>query len=104
MRLFKWTRNFDFQSESAIAPVWVRLENLPLHLYDKCALFTIGELLGQPLKIDEATQLRSQAIKIQQDIETISVHVFEKMPQYCVYYRHIGHAEEDCYIKGPKPR
>ncbi|PIM98497.1 hypothetical protein CDL12_29024 [Handroanthus impetiginosus] len=123
MRLFKWMRNFDFQFESAIAPVWVRFEGLPLHLYNAAALFTIGELIGQPLKVDEATRLRSrtgyarvcievdllkptpESVKIQQDDELTTVPVvFEKMPKYCTYCKHVGHDEQDCYIKGPHPR
>ncbi|PIM97113.1 hypothetical protein CDL12_30422 [Handroanthus impetiginosus] len=106
MQLFKWT-----------------FEGLPLHLYNTAALFTIGKLIGQPLKVDEATRLRSRMnfarlcievdlqkpppefVKIQQEDEFTSVPVvFEKMPKYCSYCKHAGHDEQDCYIKGPNPR
>ncbi|KAL0307594.1 UNVERIFIED_CONTAM: hypothetical protein Sangu_3020400 [Sesamum angustifolium] len=39
MRVFKWTPNFDPQIESPIAPVWIRLPALPVHLFEKNALF-----------------------------------------------------------------
>ncbi|PIN25357.1 hypothetical protein CDL12_01902 [Handroanthus impetiginosus] len=123
MHLFKWTCDFDFQHESAIAPIRVRFEKLSLHLYHKATLFTIGELLGHPLKIDEVTRLRSQTnyarlcveidlqksiselTKIKWDDELISITVvFEKLSKYCTYCKHVGHYEYERYIRGPQPK
>ncbi|KAL0293151.1 UNVERIFIED_CONTAM: hypothetical protein Sradi_6954400 [Sesamum radiatum] len=42
MRVFKWTPNFDPQIESPIALVWIRLPALPVHLFEKNALFTLA--------------------------------------------------------------
>ncbi|KAL0299873.1 UNVERIFIED_CONTAM: hypothetical protein Sangu_3151200 [Sesamum angustifolium] len=50
MRVFKWTPNFDPQIESPIAPVWIRLPALPVHLFEKNALFTLTTKIGKPLR------------------------------------------------------
>ncbi|KAK4383742.1 hypothetical protein Sango_2748100 [Sesamum angolense] len=55
MRVFKWTPNFDPQIESSIAPVWIRLPALPVHLFEKNALFTVASKIRKPLRMDEPT-------------------------------------------------
>ncbi|KAL2243770.1 UNVERIFIED_CONTAM: hypothetical protein Sindi_0495000 [Sesamum indicum] len=55
MRVLKWTTNFDPKIESSIAPVWIRLLELPVHLFEKNALFTLASKIGKPSKMDEAT-------------------------------------------------
>ncbi|KAL0294068.1 UNVERIFIED_CONTAM: hypothetical protein Sradi_6904100 [Sesamum radiatum] len=55
MREFKWSPNFDPQIESPIAPVWVQLSGLPVHLFEKNALFTFAAKIGKPLRMDEPT-------------------------------------------------
>ncbi|XP_073051334.1 uncharacterized protein [Primulina eburnea] len=55
IRLSKWTPEFNFQAESPLAPVWVRLLELPLHLYDKKSLCAIAKVLNTPIKIDNHT-------------------------------------------------
>ncbi|KAL0288949.1 UNVERIFIED_CONTAM: hypothetical protein Scaly_2715800 [Sesamum calycinum] len=55
MRVFKWTPNFDSQIESPIAPMWIRLPTLPVHLFEKNALFTLASKIGKPLRMDEPT-------------------------------------------------
>lgn len=32
-RLFKWTKDFDVKKESPLAPQWIFLPGLPMHLY-----------------------------------------------------------------------
>ncbi|PIN02128.1 hypothetical protein CDL12_25362 [Handroanthus impetiginosus] len=123
MRMFKWSPAFDVKHEPSIAPVWVRLSDLPLHLFDKQALFTIGKLIGDPLKIDEATKTLSRVIFARICVEvdlkqappteicilnagallTIPV-VYEWLPQFCAHFHHLGHEESSCYIKKPGPR
>ncbi|PIN25824.1 hypothetical protein CDL12_01433 [Handroanthus impetiginosus] len=117
-----WTPNFNLKHEPFVALIWVRFSCLPLHLFDKRALFTIGELLGDPLKIDDATKTLSRInfarICIEIDLRhkpptEVSVVnagewliipvIYEKLPQYCA---HLGHEESSCYINnaGPRPR
>lgn len=42
MRVFKWTPEFDPFFESPITPIWCNLVGLPIHLYERSALFAIG--------------------------------------------------------------
>lgn len=60
MRIFKWTPEFDPKAESSLMPIWVSFPELPLHLFDKRALFSIAALLGKPLRIDEPTADRTR--------------------------------------------
>lgn len=39
-------------------PVWVRLHNLPLHLWHSKALIAIGNTLGRMLKIDKERHIK----------------------------------------------
>ncbi|KAL0293893.1 UNVERIFIED_CONTAM: hypothetical protein Sangu_3228800 [Sesamum angustifolium] len=55
MRVFKWIPDFDPQIESPIAPVWIRLSALPVHLFEKNAFFTLATKIGRPLRMDEPT-------------------------------------------------
>ena len=55
MRTFKWTPDFKVTSESTHAPIWVALEHLPIHFFDKVSLFSIAAALGSPLQIDTTT-------------------------------------------------
>jgi len=108
-----------------VAPVWIRISGLPIHLFDKRALFTIGGLIGEPIKIDEATcklsRIEFARICIEIDVrqqppaeicvmnagELICVPVvYERLPKYCSHCHHLGHEENACYIKqaGPRPR
>ncbi|KAL0448727.1 UNVERIFIED_CONTAM: hypothetical protein Slati_1429100 [Sesamum latifolium] len=52
MRVFKWTPAFNPREESLIVSIWVRLLELPIQFFDKEALFSIGHLLGTPLRTD----------------------------------------------------
>ena len=55
MRVFKWSPDFDPFFESPIAPIWCNLVGLPIHLFERSALFAIGGLLGTPIQVDYAT-------------------------------------------------
>ncbi|RAL43046.1 hypothetical protein DM860_009828 [Cuscuta australis] len=43
------------EEDSPIVPCWISIPNLPIHLHDPKALFTIASHLGKPLKVDNAT-------------------------------------------------
>lgn len=55
MRIFRWFLDFRADVESPIVPIWIGLPDLPLFLFDKKILFSIGKILGSPLKIDMLT-------------------------------------------------
>ncbi|KAG9152266.1 hypothetical protein Leryth_024556 [Lithospermum erythrorhizon] len=50
MRVFKWNCEFSPQKESAIAPVWIRLEGVPLYMFDEASLLSIANAIGTPFK------------------------------------------------------
>ncbi|PIN26972.1 hypothetical protein CDL12_00255 [Handroanthus impetiginosus] len=123
MRLFKWMPSFNVKQEPSIALVRVRFSGLPLHFFDKHALFTIGKLIGEPLKIDEAmttlSRINFARLCIEIDLkqkppddvfimnagELLRILVvYEKLPQYCSHCHHLGHEESSCYIKNAGPR
>ncbi|KAL0430588.1 UNVERIFIED_CONTAM: hypothetical protein Sradi_0684800 [Sesamum radiatum] len=66
MRVFKWTPTFNPREESPIISVWVRLPELPIQFFDKDALFSIGRLLGIPLRTDVsmATLIRPSVARV----------------------------------------
>ncbi|CAI9760128.1 unnamed protein product [Fraxinus pennsylvanica] len=60
-RLFKWTRDFDLSSESPLAPQWIFLPKLPLHLYGMDCLKILASRFGRYLGTDQATLTRTRA-------------------------------------------
>ncbi|KAL0299940.1 UNVERIFIED_CONTAM: hypothetical protein Sangu_3148100 [Sesamum angustifolium] len=117
MRVFKWTPNFDPQIESLIAPVWIRLPALPVHLFEKNALFTLATKIGKPLRIDEptadlsrpvarvcveidVTSPKVQAVHLQIEGKTYRQQViYENCPPYCSSCNHLGLEIANCIVK-----
>ncbi|KAL2237563.1 UNVERIFIED_CONTAM: hypothetical protein Sindi_0948000 [Sesamum indicum] len=118
MRVFKWTPNFDPKIESAIAPVWIRLPELPVHLFEKNALFTLASKIGKPLRMDEPTADLSRpdlaCVCVELDLTAPKVHVvylniegktyrqqilYENCPPYCSSCNHLGHDIATCIVK-----
>ncbi|GAA0168401.1 hypothetical protein LIER_40557 [Lithospermum erythrorhizon] len=52
MRIFKWDSKFSPTKEFPIAPVWIRIEGLPLYLFEDNSLCSISNAIGNPLRID----------------------------------------------------
>lgn len=55
MKVFRWNLDFRPDVESLIAPVWISLPNLPLFLFDKQCLLSVGRLISHPLTLDAPT-------------------------------------------------
>lgn len=53
MRVFKWSVDFQLSAEPSVIPGWIALEGLPIHLFNKGSMFSIANLIGKPMKIDE---------------------------------------------------
>ncbi|VFQ88375.1 unnamed protein product [Cuscuta campestris] len=51
----KWTPQHSASKDSPIAPIWVEILNLPIHLNDHKALFALASTLGRPIKLDAKT-------------------------------------------------
>ncbi|KAL2228591.1 UNVERIFIED_CONTAM: hypothetical protein Sindi_1838800 [Sesamum indicum] len=117
MKVFKWTPNFDPKIES-IAPVWIRLPELVVHLFEKNALFTLASKIGKPLRMDEPTADLSRPglarVCVELDLTAPKVHVvylniegktyrqpllYENSPPYCSSCNHFGHGIATCIIK-----
>ncbi|KAI3454755.1 hypothetical protein Pfo_011418 [Paulownia fortunei] len=117
-----WLKQTLFiEEESPIAPVWIRLLGLPIHLFDKRVLFNIARLIGKPLRIDEAILDYSRpsfarvCIGLNLMDEMVD-HVwigsqkrafmqwvlYENPPKYCTHCMHLGHTSENCFVKGTK--
>ncbi|KAL0400831.1 UNVERIFIED_CONTAM: hypothetical protein Slati_4113000 [Sesamum latifolium] len=115
MRLFKWTPDFNPKIESPIAPVWIRLPELPVHLSQKKSLFGIASLVGLPLKLDEATAdgFRPSMARICVELDLLKTRpesiwigtegryfsqpvVYERCPKYCSQCLHLGHGVKEC--------
>ncbi|KAL0394658.1 UNVERIFIED_CONTAM: hypothetical protein Slati_4432000 [Sesamum latifolium] len=110
MRVFKWTPIFDPQIESSIAPVWIRLPELPVHLFEKKTLFTLVAKIGKSFRMDEPTAdlarpdlarlctevdlmaPKVQAVYLQIEGKTYGQQVlYENCPPYCSSCNHLGH-------------
>ncbi|KAK4384684.1 hypothetical protein Sango_3036000 [Sesamum angolense] len=117
MRVFKWTPDFDPQIESPIALVWIRLPALPVHLFEKNALFTLATKIGKPLRMDEptadlsrpdlarvcieidVTSPKVQAVHLQIEGKTYMQQViYENCPPYCTSCNHLGHEIANCIV------
>ncbi|KAF5481437.1 hypothetical protein F2P56_002087 [Juglans regia] len=60
-RLFRWTKDFDLRKESKLAPQWIFLPGLPLHMYRADFLQILATRFGRFLGIDNATLHRTRA-------------------------------------------
>ncbi|KAL0404117.1 UNVERIFIED_CONTAM: hypothetical protein Sradi_2052500 [Sesamum radiatum] len=115
MRIFKWTPDFNPRIESSIALVWIRLPELPVHLFPKKGLFEIASLIGSPLKLDEPTAdgFRPSMARVCVEIDLMKPRpasiwigtegkyfsqqvLYECCPKYCTQCRHLGHSIEEC--------
>ncbi|KAL0287582.1 UNVERIFIED_CONTAM: hypothetical protein Sradi_7121300 [Sesamum radiatum] len=110
--------DFDPHTESPIAPVWIKLPGLPIHLFEKNALFTLAAKIGKPLRMDEPTADLSrpnlarvcveidltapkvQAVHLQINGKTYRQQViYENYPPYCTFCNHLGHDMSVCISK-----
>lgn len=110
MRVFKWSPDFRIDAESTHVPVWVSLEALLIHSFDKVALFMITSTIGSPLKLDAATALLSRPnvaricveVNLCKDLPQCiwivvgeggfwKKVVYENFPAYCNYRHRQGH-------------
>ncbi|XP_073057421.1 uncharacterized protein [Primulina eburnea] len=120
---FGKTPEFKFQAESPVAPVWARLPELPLHLYEEKSLCAIAKLLGKPIKVDDHTAEVSHGAYARVCVEINVLEppvkhiwvgwgdhtqeievVYERIPAYCTDCKMLGHATSVCYSHGKNPR
>ncbi|KAK2648879.1 hypothetical protein Ddye_016368 [Dipteronia dyeriana] len=74
-RLFKWTKDFDLRKESPLAPQWIFLPELPMHLYQRDCLQIFATRFGRYLGTDNATWNRSRAMGARICVEGVRLQV-----------------------------
>ncbi|KAK1295057.1 hypothetical protein QJS10_CPA16g00398 [Acorus calamus] len=118
--LRKWSPQVRMEQERLSSiPIWIRLPNLPLHLWEEDCLSLIGSLLGVPLFVDSATLQCSHASYARICVEaqassplpdSILVEVapgiresfkvdYDWKPQACKYCQTICHDKVGCVMK-----
>ncbi|KAK1262135.1 hypothetical protein QJS04_geneDACA020460 [Acorus gramineus] len=59
--LRKWSRGMNMEMERLkTIPIWIRLPQLPLHLWGKRMLIKLASAVGNPLYMDSSTANRSR--------------------------------------------
>ncbi|CAH9075821.1 unnamed protein product [Cuscuta europaea] len=118
MKVTRWTPKFNPDIESPLAPVWVVLEGLPIHLHNLKALYYIGILLDRPLSIDahianfsrpslarlcielNVSNPLPQKIWIENGNQGFFQHVkYENLPRYCSKCFRFDHETKSCSMK-----
>ncbi|KAL0409406.1 UNVERIFIED_CONTAM: hypothetical protein Sradi_1875000 [Sesamum radiatum] len=118
MRVFKWSPDFDPPIESPIAPVWIKLPGLPVHLFEKNALFTFVAKIEKSLRMDEPTvdmsrpDLARVCVEIDltaPKVQAVHLHingkiyrqqvVYKNCLPYCTLCNHLGHDMSACISK-----
>ncbi|KAG6501607.1 hypothetical protein ZIOFF_041490 [Zingiber officinale] len=96
MRIFKWSPKFPYEAESSVIPVWIQLPDLPIHMFCKKGLFAAANIVGRPLKVDQATaddsRLTMARVCVEIDLLKPKIEDFS-----------IGHSVEECYGNGYHP-
>lgn len=114
----EWTPNFDpFAEHTEKILAWVRFPCLPIEYYDKTFLMKIGEKIGKPVKVDQATSLVSRGkfaricvevditkpllakFKIRQRVIKIEYEGIHLVCFKCGVY---GHRKDACPTEKPK--
>ncbi|VFQ79481.1 unnamed protein product [Cuscuta campestris] len=109
-QVFRWKNDFDPTVHSPLTPVWIGFAGLPIHLFEPNALFSIGNLIGTPLKMDHATLMLSRPSVARLCIEldltkelprAVSIHLgslsflqlvsYEDLPDFCKRCKTFGH-------------
>ncbi|GAA0175485.1 hypothetical protein LIER_28652 [Lithospermum erythrorhizon] len=128
MRVFKWDPSFCPSRESLTAPIWIRLEGLPLYLFDEASLLAIANAIGTPLRVDpmniKRVKLNSARVCVELNVagplfdsiwvafaddvsknplEGFWVKVYyDVIPPFCTFCSHIGHHLRACKRRSGK--
>ncbi|XP_026452041.1 uncharacterized protein LOC113352439 [Papaver somniferum] len=118
-----WIRNWipDFRPElhrTSSAMVWVHYPGPSLEYWDEQILFKIISVLGEPVKVDEATLNFENGlyprVLIKIDLAKKIPHklwiktkfegfmqsvLLTKLPKFCHHYKIVGHLQDECRVK-----
>ncbi|KAL3625034.1 hypothetical protein CASFOL_031702 [Castilleja foliolosa] len=77
-RIFRWSRDFDFNKDDKIVPVWISLPRLPISYMNPTLLRKIGNMVGDFLRVDVKTLKLNNAFAARICVE---VDVSQDLPQ-----------------------
>ncbi|KAG6483860.1 hypothetical protein ZIOFF_060646 [Zingiber officinale] len=98
MRIFKWSLKFSYEVESSVVLVCIQFPDLPIYMFYKKGLFAAANIVGRPLKVDEATTDGSRLI-----MARVCVEIDLLKQRLKISRLHLGHSAEECYGKGYHP-
>ncbi|GAV73166.1 DUF4283 domain-containing protein, partial [Cephalotus follicularis] len=117
LALKKWTKGMSLKLEECSSiPVWVKLSNVPVHLWTKLGLSYISSVLGRPLYMDAQTTNRqalnyarvcvdmtatssfpsSILLDLDDGISTVVGVEYPWRPQACSLCKVFDHANKSC--------
>ncbi|GAV92922.1 DUF4283 domain-containing protein/zf-CCHC_4 domain-containing protein [Cephalotus follicularis] len=117
LALRKWTKGMSLKLEECSSiPVWVKLSNVPVHLWTKLGLSYIASVLGRPLYMDAQTTNRqsltharicvdmsasssfpsSILLDLEDGISTVVGVEYPWKPQACSLCKVFDHANKSC--------
>ncbi|GAA0155868.1 hypothetical protein LIER_13496 [Lithospermum erythrorhizon] len=94
MRIFKWDQQFSPRKESEIAPVWIRIEGLPVYMFVEMPLLSDANAIGSPLRVHPLSVNRGE--------ETTAPRVLDELPQPA--QRKNKHGKKVAYAKFRKEK
>ncbi|GAV92090.1 DUF4283 domain-containing protein, partial [Cephalotus follicularis] len=75
--LRKWTKGISLKLEECTSiPVWVKLTNVPIHLWSKLGLSYIASVLGRPLYMDAPTTNRKSLTFARVCVDMLALSTF----------------------------
>lgn len=118
LTLTKWSPSYSPEMDSPLVPCWVTFKKLLVMLFQVEDLYEISKLIGNPLRMDQATAHISVLTKAKVCIEvdactappvsivvevggvshTVEV-VYDQYPRFCTHCTKLGHDVDSCYVK-----
>ncbi|CAH9094798.1 unnamed protein product [Cuscuta europaea] len=115
MVVTRWTTSFSIERDSPLAPIWISLDGLPVHLHDLRAINSIAKLLGKTIRIDAHTANFSRpstawiCVELDTSLELppkvwigygatsfFQTIVYENIPLFCHNCSRLGHSVVNC--------
>ncbi|KAG5007157.1 hypothetical protein JHK85_025699 [Glycine max] len=96
---------FDFGNEElSKIPVWVKLRNLPLELWNPQALGKILSKIGSPIRSNHFTSSKGSIsfakalVEVDASLELIDEIEYKNRPSFCTHCKMIGHRLTNCKV------
>ena len=115
MSVLEWSPYVDYAVDSPIVPVWLTLKNVPFMFFQCEALYKISKLLGNPIRVDDATANMSRLDRVRVCVELdvskplldsfylvyldlqVEIKVcYDFIPVFCGNCSKLGHEKKNC--------